>query len=76
MDDTLWRVVLAKANINITNIDYANNKVYFDFSYRTKPGKPLKWMKTVDELKPGEDWQQFAYRLCDLVLELRKELEG
>lgn len=75
MDETAWRVLLAKHNINITNIDYQTNKVYFDFSYRTRPGRPLKWIKTFAELRSGESWDGLATRLAELVLELRKELE-
>lgn len=71
-----WRAKLAKANINITNIDYDHMMVFFDFSYRPYPGKPQKWMKSCDSLKPGESWSKLADRLCGLVLELRKELEG
>lgn len=74
MDETSWRVRLAKSNINIKHIDYDSRKIYFDFSYRPKPGAPIKWVSTVDEVGVGT-FQDLAERLCNLVLELRKELE-
>lgn len=76
MDENLsWRTRLAKSNINIKYIDYENDKIYFDFSYRPKPGAPIKWMSTFDGIGTGT-YSALAERLCGLVLELRKELEG
>lgn len=76
MDEMSWRARLAKANINITNIDYENKTVYFDFSYRTAPGRPLKWAKSFAWYDEPLNWNSFADALRDKVLELRKELEG
>lgn len=47
-----WQVQLAKANINITGVQYnINHKscvVCFEFPYHPKPGQ-TKWFKTADE---------------------------
>lgn len=75
MDELSWRARLAKSNINIKYIDYENDKIYFDFSYRSKPGAPMKWASTFDGIGTGT-YSALAERLCGLVLELRKELEG
>lgn len=53
MEETLsWQAQLAKANINITGVQYnANHKacvVCFEFPYHPKPGQ-VKWIKTAEE---------------------------
>lgn len=75
MDELSWRAKLAKSNINIKYIDYGSNKIYFDFSYRPRSGAPMKWASTFDGIG-AETYSALAERLCGLVLELRKELEG
>lgn len=88
-----WRAKLAKANINITHIDFDNDLVYFDFAYRPHSGGTPKWAKTVTHLvydtykalyddKPISDIREAcdleatADHLREVVLSLRKELEG
>lgn len=53
MEETLsWQAQLAKANINITGVQYnINHKacvVCFEFPYHPKPGQ-VKWFKTAEE---------------------------
>lgn len=78
MDEPSWRAKLLKANINITNIDYENRTIYFDFAYRPGPGKPQRWAKTFAWLEEDAqiDMGLVAEQLKENVLELRKELEG
>lgn len=77
MDEQLsWRARLAKSNINITNIDYDHQTVYFDFSYRPYPGAAQRWSKSFAWYEEPVDWSHFADALRLKVLELRKELEG
>lgn len=82
MDELSWRARLAKSNINITNIDWDNNLLYYDFAYRPYSGAPQRWGKTVTAaifytgVKEDIDWEATADRLKDEVLALRKELEG
>ena len=80
MDENLsWRARLAKANINITHIDFANNIVYYDFAYRPYGGANPKWVKTLTALiwvGKDIDWEKTADRLREETLSLRKELEG
>jgi hypothetical protein len=75
MDELSWRARLAKSNINITYIDHDNGILYFDFAYRSAPGKPQKWAKTFAWIEEPVDWEQLTDTLRDKVLNLRKELE-
>lgn len=92
MEETLsWQARLAKANINILNIDDKDETkltVYYEFMYHPKPGQ-TKWCKTYTKVRgmgevsydSGEIWYpvegEDIYReLSKKVLELRKELEG
>lgn len=72
MDEMSWRAQLAKANINLLNID--GDLIYVEFTYHPKPGV-FKWCKTV----LLEEWHsdvELAERIMADVLSLRKELEG
>ena len=76
-EDLSWRAQLAKANINITHIDYDNHIVYFDFAYRPHSGAPQKWVKTLYQYQYRDDTiESIANHLSIMVLSLRKELEG
>ena len=75
MDEVSWRARLAKANINILNID--NGIVLLEFTYHPKPDI-FKWCKTYFTIPANvqlEDGTLGAY-LQSEVLSLRKELEG
>lgn len=53
MDESLpWQVELARANINITGVQYNPTHrtcvVCFEFPYHPKPGQ-VKWLKTAEE---------------------------
>ena len=53
MEETLsWQAQLAKANINITGVQYGTHHktcvVCFEFPYHPKPGQ-VKWFKTAEE---------------------------
>lgn len=82
MDELSWRARLLKSNINITNIDWDNNLLYYDFAYRPHSGAPQRWGKTVTAaifypgVKEDIDWEATVSRIKDEVLSLRKELEG
>lgn len=82
MDDSLsWRAKLAKANINILQVN--QNKWYIEFTYHPRPGI-FKWCKTFievpfwpyaeDEIEDAETIN--ANHILKTVLSLRKELEG
>lgn len=83
MEELSWRAKLAKSNVNILNIDEDNNKWYYEFMYRPRPGQ-IKWSKTFytvkfTETKPGVlgiSYDVIADNIRKEVLELRKELEG
>lgn len=65
MDEEL-RVRLARSNINITDIN--RERVLFEFPYHPRPGE-VRWCKS---FTPVGDIDE----LPELVLRLRKELEG
>lgn len=68
MDENLpWQARLAKANINITGVQYnVNHKscvVCFEFPYHPNPGQ-TKWFKTAEEyIGIGPD----IYKLKELI---------
>lgn len=70
-----WRARLAKSNINILSVD--QNKWYIEFTYHPRPGT-FKWCKTFFSFPPEtrEPEKELAQELLELVLSLRKELEG
>lgn len=70
--DLSWRAKLAKANINILNLD--GDLVNIEFTYHPKPGV-FKWCKTVYVLKWDND-AELGDQILKRVLALRKELEG
>ena len=78
MDENLsWRAKLAKANINITHIDYEHHVVYFDFAYRPYSGTPQRWVKTLYQYQYKDDSiESITDHLRIIVLSLRKELEA
>lgn len=75
MEENSWQVELLKAGINITHIDADNGLVYFDFAYRPKVGGPRVWGKSVMEYNVT-DWGVFTHDIKEMVLGLRKDLEG
>ena len=76
MDETLsWRAKLAKANINILDVD--DDRVILEFTYHPKPGT-FKWCKTYFTIPSNvylEDGTLGKYIQAE-VLSLRKELES
>lgn len=83
MDESLsLRAKLLKSNINITNIDWENGLLYYDFAYRPYSGAPQRWCKTVSHVifnkgvKSYIDWGATVDNLKNEVLALRKELEN
>lgn len=74
MDETSWRLALLKAGINITNIDFENDLVYFDFAYRPSPGGPRVWGKSV-AVVPDITGDTIVAVVKNAVLNFRKELE-
>lgn len=78
MDETSWQLALLKAGINITNINTADNLVYFDFAYRPNPGGPRVWGKSVYRYTNTGTarFSELSVELKRFVLALRKELEG
>lgn len=74
MDETLsWQARLARANINILNID--EERWYYEFMYHPRPGQ-TKWCKTFYETHQGRDPEAVASDIQREALRLRKELEG
>lgn len=75
-----WRAKLAKANINILQVN--KNMWYIEFTYHPRPGV-FKWCKTFievpfwpyadDEVEDAELIN--TQHILDTVLKLRKELE-
>ena len=75
MDETSWRLALLKAGINITNIDFEQDLVYFDFAYRPNPGGPRVWGKSVAVVLPDITGETIVSTVKEAVLNFRKELE-
>lgn len=83
-----WRARLAKANINILNIEFEDEThssavVYYEFMYHPYRGS-TKWSKTFTEvtgqstgaLPKPITFDDIGVKLSEEVLRLRKELEN
>lgn len=91
MEDLSWQARLAKANINILNIEFnewhTKATVYYEFMYHPRQGQ-TKWSKTFTEVKgdlTGDldsgyyhtkiEGEDIYKKLSEEALSLRKELE-
>ena len=75
-EDYTIRTKLIKSNINIKHIDFDNNVLYFDFSYRPHSGAMQKWSSTFYIMGKNERLQDAMENINSLALELRMILEN